>query len=71
MIDYRFLYWYICGLAFTIALLITGYNSFHLGQWILVISIGTVINIMANIHFYSYSHGKENINISEKEVNKK
>jgi len=52
-IDYNFLYWYICGIAFCIALFITGYNSFNIGQWILIVSIGTVINIMATIHFYN------------------
>ena len=50
-IDYNFLYWYICGIVFCIVLLITGFNSFNIGQWILIVSIGTVINIMASIHF--------------------
>lgn len=53
MIDYHFLYWYICGIGFTIILLTTGINTFHLGQWILIVSIGTIINIMAQIHFNS------------------
>lgn len=51
-IDYQFLYWYICGLIFSVILLWTGQDNFNYGQWMLIVSIGTVINIMAFIHFY-------------------
>ena len=52
-IDRDYLIFYILSLIFCIATLCFGVNNLELIEWILILLIGTTINIMAGIHFYS------------------
>ena len=57
MIDYDYLFIYIVGLVFVIASLCFGFKTFNIIQWIITLCIGTIINIMASLHFANRDNG--------------
>ncbi len=46
-------------LIFVIALLCFSFRTFSLTQWIITLCIGTIINVMAILHFANHAKGEE------------
>ena len=51
-IDKDYLFFYILGIIFTIALLIISFEkgNFNVIQWILILCVGTIINVLGILH---------------------
>lgn len=56
--DRNFIFVYLLSIAFVIALLCFGFKSYNLIQWIIILCIGTAINIMCILHGASFNYDK-------------